>query len=129
MTPEQFVEALLKLLTDGTALALTGAGVVVLTNIVKFFLKDIPAQWIALVLQVVVWIAYEIAVANSLGGQFEQFWSIFITIATAISSLFIGDVTMKAVYNAGVKTRSAIFGYQRTEPLIEMQGPPLDYRS
>ena len=116
MTPDQLIEALLKLLTDGTALALTGAGVVVLTNVVKFFLKDVPAQWIAVVLQVAVWIVYEVAVAKGVGPQFEQFWGVFITIVIAVASLFIGDVTQKLVYKAGLRVNSALFGYQRTDP-------------
>lgn len=114
MTPEQLIEALLKLLTDGTALAITAAGVVVLTNVVKFFLKDVSAQLIHTVIQVVVWILYEVAVARGVGPQFEQIWAIFITIVIALASLFIGDVTSKALYWIGRKTDSLLFGYQRT---------------
>lgn len=116
MTPEQLIEALLKLLMDGTAMALTAAGVVILTNIVKFFLKGVPAVWIALVIQIVVWIVYHVLVANGLGAQFETYWAAFITIVSALASLFIGDMTNTAIYNAGLRAQSKLFGYQRDAP-------------
>lgn len=114
MTPEQLIEALLKLLSDGTALALTAAGVVVLTNVVKYFLKEVPAALIHIVLQVVVWIVYEVALARGYGPQFEQWWAIFITIVTALASLFIADVAGKVWYWIGRKSGSLLFGYQRS---------------
>lgn len=114
MTPEQLVEALLKLFTDGTALALTAAGVVVLTNIVKYFLKGVDANLIHIFIQVAVWLIYEIALARGFGAQFEQYWGIFITIVTAVASLFIADVAGKAWYALGRKADSPLFGYKRS---------------
>jgi len=109
-----FLELFVKLLADGTFLPVAAGLVVALTAIFKRFLPDnISSAVLALVFQVIVWIAYVVAVQLGYGSQFDTWISTITTIVVAIAGLVGSSFLATRAYVYASDREVPLFGYSR----------------
>lgn len=110
------LDNLYRLLADGTSIPFLAAGVVVITNLFKLVFARLGvkanAVIVALVVQVLVWVAYTAATRFGQGETFQMYWDQIIPILQAfiplIGSLALGHRWYEQAKAAG----NPILGYQ-----------------
>lgn len=112
----EFLQNLLRLLSDVTFIPFAAAGVIVITNILKMLRIPVNPTLLALAVQAVVWVAYTFARHYGVELRFEQFWDALITIVQAVLPL-VGSIA------------AAHVGYERAKaagvPLLGYSGKKL----
>lgn len=119
---QAFLELFVKLLADGTFILVAAPLVVALTAIFKRFLPDnISSAVLALVFQVIVWIAYVVAVQLGYGSQFDSWISTITTIVVAIAGLVGSSFLATRAYNYAADREVPLFGYSRASRRMAQQ--------
>ena len=120
MTPEQAFPLLVQLVGAITLVQLGSPLVTALTSIIKRYTPFDP-RYINLILQVIFWVAYEVAlrILGVAQADVDQTVQLVTTIVTAFGGFFGSLVKSGQVYQDAVQAQTVIVGYQRTDPFRE----------
>lgn len=119
LSPEQglleaALDLLIKAIANITFVPIAALLVVALTGIFKRFLPaSVPAGLIVLVLQVITWVLWMLALHFGYGAQFESAVQLFTTIATIVAGLVGSTVIASAVHNLAAENKVPLVGYKR----------------
>ena len=111
MQEVEFLQNLLRLLTDVTFIPFAAAGVIVITNILKMIRVPVNPTLLALLVQVVVWVAYTIARQHGVELRFQEFWDALINVIQAVLPL-VGSIAAAHVgYESAKSAGVPLLGY------------------
>jgi len=110
------LELIIKAITDATYVPIAAALVVALTGLAKHFLPEaINAGWIALTFQVILWVAWVLALHFGYAEQFGTAIQAFTTIITAVAGLIGSSIVATRVHESAAARNVPLAGYKRDD--------------
>lgn len=99
-------------------LAFAAPLVLMLTSLLKRlpFLLSTPSSRIALVLNIVIWVAYVIAKEFGVGDQFETITGSVTTVLGALTGVIFTGIGAGALHSQAAKNQIPVIGYTRPTP-------------
>lgn len=114
-----FIANLATMLSEFTAVPALAAGVLIFTNAIKVLLAMVKVEvsgsravLLALAVQVVVWIIYQLAIKGGFDLQFQQWYDAAATIINALLPLVLTFAATHYAYEYGKKSENPILGYK-----------------